>query len=118
MPIIEFYSPQMKPPVNLFEQIAAEVRETLDLPADHVWLLWHKIDIDCYYRENWQTSKIPAPIVKIRCKSVYSDERVKKVIHVIAENLSFALKIPQDVIYILVDPVQKGHLFVRGKIWE
>ncbi|WP_213781592.1 hypothetical protein [Caballeronia sp. dw_276] len=119
MPIIDIFSPLKDPPPRLLPSLAIQVREILGLPDDRVWLLWHPIAQSHHFRPNWSGDPARAgPIVKVRCKSDYSDIQVRSLIQGLAETMAGHLEVPVDSIYIVVDPVLKGRLFVRGTLWE
>jgi len=118
MPVIDFQSPQRIPPPTLFPAVAAAVRELLHLPEDRVWLVWHHIDEGGYFRKHWTSGEgNQCPIVRVRCKIEYTDEQVEALITTLAELLCEHCDVNLDSVYIVVDPVMKNRLFVRGAIW-
>jgi phenylpyruvate tautomerase PptA (4-oxalocrotonate tautomerase family) len=119
MPVIDIYSPLPAPPAGLLPALAGQVSDILDLPDDRVWLLWHAVPDGNHFRPNWSGDPARAgPIVKVRCKSDYSDLQVRTLIGGLAESISRRLDVPVDSVYIVVDPVVAGRLFVRGTLWE
>jgi phenylpyruvate tautomerase PptA (4-oxalocrotonate tautomerase family) len=119
MPVIDIYSPLAQPPALLLPSLASQVRDILDLPEDRVWLLWHPVAPAHHFRPNWSGDPACAgPIVKVRCKSDYGDTQVRALILGLAESMARHLGVPVDSVYIVVDPVVKGRLFVRGALWE
>jgi phenylpyruvate tautomerase PptA (4-oxalocrotonate tautomerase family) len=119
MPVIDIFSPLTEPPPRLLPALASEVQKILGLPDDRVWLLWHPIAPGRHFRPNWSGDPARAgPIIKVRCKSDYSDTQVRSLIQRLAESTAAHLQVPVDSIYIVVDPVVKGRLFVRGTLWE
>lgn len=118
MPVIDFQSPQKNPPAGLFSAVVDEISTALALPEDRVWILWHQIPDNNYFRKNWfESLENPAPIVRLRCKSEYSTEQRRVIIDILVRLTSEHCKVDVADIYVVADPVQKGLLFVRGELW-
>lgn len=118
MPVIEMYSPLAVPPRGMLEALAQRIQTVLGLPDDRVWLWWNAVEKECFFRQDWNTEpEHCGPIVKIRCKTDYTPGQVQAVMMTLAHTLSERLNIPVDTIYIVVDPVEKGRLFIRGNLW-
>lgn len=118
MPVIEIQTPVKAPPPGLLELIAKRVQSILNLPDDRVWILWSGFDEHGYFRPNWSAEAGQGgPIVRIRCKSDYNPHQVNSVMTAIADMLAEHMRVPLESVYIVVDPVLRGRLFVRGQLW-
>lgn len=121
MPVIECFSPCSAPSGPFLQTLCEAVQETLQLPDNRVWAIWHRLEEGSYFKPSWQQDKlphIPAPIVKIRCKTSYSQQKIKTMMNIIAEQVCAQFSVSKEEPYILVDLVLPGQLLVRGKIWE
>lgn len=119
MPVIEIQTPVTAPPPGMLALMAKQVQSLLDLPDDRVWILWTALDEGCYFRPSWGAEVGQGgPIVRIRCKSDYNSHQVNAVMTAVAEMLAEHMCVPLDSVYVVVDPVVRGRLFVRGQRWK
>ena len=119
MPVITIEHPFAEAPAGLLETICERVQALLLLPENHVWAFWHCVPMANAYRPDWRDgAEVAGPIVRIRCKSKYSDEERRTVMHAVADEISRKLSVPIDSIFVLLDPVEPGRILSRGTIWE
>lgn len=118
MPIIEYLSPEPAPPEAFLKTICDRIQVILQLAHNHVWSFWHPIDPACFFKPDWEIACAPAPLVKIRCKSTYSNQAVQDIITCVANGIVEVFGVNRDEIYIVVDRVHPDHLFVRGQLWN
>ncbi len=119
MPVLDFQSPAEHPPERLLPEVAEAISTILQLPDDRVWVFWYRIHDRNYFRRQWTKDlHCPAPVVRIRCKEDYSPSQVAAVLSTVAGLVSRHCGVDKGDVYIVVDRVLKGQLFVRGEIWE
>jgi phenylpyruvate tautomerase PptA (4-oxalocrotonate tautomerase family) len=119
LPVIDIYHPLPAPPKGLLVELCAAAGAIVDQPPTHVWAFWHPIGPDCFERPDWFADPMRAgPLVRIRCRSIYTVEQRRALLSDLARFIAGALKVDIETLFVLLDPVNPGQLFVRGDIWE
>ncbi|WP_258121933.1 SAM-dependent methyltransferase [Mesorhizobium onobrychidis] len=120
MPIIDIHHPRQTPPNGLLASLCAAVTELLEIPKDHCWAMWHPVAQGNYWRPGWQdapANDLAGPLVRIRCKSSYSEAQAKALIQLVSNELARGLECSSDSNFIVLDRVEAGQLLARGNIW-
>jgi tRNA (Thr-GGU) A37 N-methylase/phenylpyruvate tautomerase PptA (4-oxalocrotonate tautomerase family) len=121
MPIIDIHHPRQNPPDGLLASICAAVTELLEIPKDQCWAIWHPVAQGNYWHPGWQEASpndLAGPMVRIRCKSSYSEAQARALIQLVSDEIAHGLECPLDSNFILLDRVKSGQLLVRGNIWS
>lgn len=118
MPVIDFQSPLQHPPVGLFLSVVEELSVALSLPEDRVWILWHSIPVENYFKKSWvESDGAYGPIIRVRCKIEYNSAQRRQIIEILVRQTSIYCEVDSSLIYVVLDPVQRDCLYVRGKLW-
>lgn len=119
MPVIDIFHPRGTAPLGVLEMLCCEVTGLLDIPADNAFAFWHTIAKGNFHRPGWtpDAGYDAGPVVRIRCKSTYSDTQVDALIRLVSDTLATTLGCPKDSPFVLLDRVLPGQLMARGDVW-
>jgi tRNA (Thr-GGU) A37 N-methylase len=118
MPIIYLYSPLPNAPQGLLEELCMRATEVLGLPADHAWALWQHTALSNVHRIGWKNDRVPAPLVVVNCKSLYTDVQVRNLLHVISRTVVAKTGCEATEVFVGVQRFHPGDLWVRGEVWR
>ena len=118
MPVIEIMSNSPLAPPGLLASLCHDVGTLLHQPVEKVWALWHQVSDGNHCVPHWPLGSAAAPIVKVHCRSVYSNDQVRDMMLSIARSIAESLAIDARSIFVLVDRVHPYHLLYHGEIWQ
>ncbi len=117
MPILEIHA-RCTPPENLFDALAQDIADGLQVDAARVAVLWHRLEDGNWRRKAWNDGPGSfSPVMFLTCRETHTKEQVRDALLALRDRMARELKCPLETVFAAVRRVARGELLVQGAVW-
>jgi len=118
MPILHLYAPTELPPEGMIDDLCRGVAHSLSIDEYLPWAFWHYMPPGTYRHPKWRGAPPVAPAIIMYCRTIYPKDAVEAAILDICRRITDHLACDKNDIFVAVQRVHAGELFVSGHIWK